>query len=85
MKKRAAIAAAVLGTVAAVVSTREPTAPMEHTCVRAPLDGGTDCLCVGAGFHGEPRYIGAGNVCRTGGLGAQCEETPCSVRFGGQR
>lgn len=45
-------------------------------CVRAPYDGGTDCLRTGA-------FFGAGNVFPVGqSTGTQCEPVECTVLFG---
>lgn len=52
-------------------------------CVRAPLDGGTDCKKLGAEVDGGARFIGTGNVFpAAAAAGAQCEPVACSVFFG---
>ena len=86
MKANTIIAAAAAATLtitvgAVAVSSREKPAPVVEACVRAPLDGGTDCKCLRSDFDGGARYIGAGNVCSAGGFGSQCEPAPCRVAF----
>lgn len=52
-------------------------------CVRAPLDGGTDCRKAGGELDGGPRFIGTGNVfAASAAQGTQCEPVGCSVFFG---
>jgi hypothetical protein len=57
-------------------------------CVRAPLDGGTDCLRAGfSGIDGTtptaPAFFGTGNVFPASlSSGTQCEPVACSVMFG---
>lgn len=52
-------------------------------CVRAPLDGGTDCLRSGDPFSPDPRFFGTGNVFPVGqSSGSQCEPVECSVFAG---
>jgi hypothetical protein len=50
-------------------------------CVRAPLDGGLDCLRTPPG--GAPTFFGTGNVFAAGeASGTQCEPVSCAVVFG---
>lgn len=56
-------------------------AEMTPRCVRAPLDGGTNC--VRRLPDGGTRFFGTGNVMPVdAGVGAQCEPCGCSVMFG---
>jgi hypothetical protein len=85
MKTKTIAAAAVLAVssvVGVVVASRAPEPP-RLPCVRAPLDGGTDCQRMGTDRFGGPRYFGAGNAFPVGlAIGTQCEPCPCTVMFG---
>lgn len=83
MNKRVA-AALVAGAVGAVtaVAALQPTAKPRIGCVRAPIDGGTDCQRVGALIDGGAAYFGAGNVFPAQqAAGDQCEPAPCRGTF----
>lgn len=52
-------------------------------CVRAPLDGGPNCLRLGAALDGGARFFGTGNVFPASqSSGSQCEPVGCSVMYG---
>jgi hypothetical protein len=52
-------------------------------CVRAPLDGGTDCRAQGYELDGGARFIGTGNVFPSAvATGTQCEQVECTVMSG---
>jgi len=80
---RAAIAAAALATagVVGLVANRSSAPTYTRPCVRAPLDGGTDCLR-NDGISG-PRFFGTGNVFPASqATGSNCEQVECTVVYG---
>lgn len=85
MKRAAAIAASAALAIAGGVALNGDS-PASTGCVRAPLDGGVNCLRRGDAFSGGTRYFGAGNAFPAAdATGAGCEPCPCSEPFGVSR
>lgn len=85
MNPKAIVAAAALAAVgvgSALIATSGPDQPSKP-CVRAPLDGGTDCLRDDGLGLGPRRFFGTGNVFPAAqAAGSNCEPVECTVTYG---
>lgn len=69
-----AVGAVGVGVLVGVVAQLGPVGHEPVGCVRAPMDGGTDCRRRGALLDGSAAYVGAGNVFPARDAeGSQCE------------